>query len=207
MTSAGVVNADGTLAFLLHDRPHKPTQNAPFQNEIVGELYDTRSGRVLGSIKLTSALGMHGFSDSGMTRGVGILSPRLIFVGAFPAGPGGVTALVDLHTGKGIPLHGYGGDHLVLDDRTLLTLDDMDLESGETLPPTLSIIDMKTLTTVQKLTVPAGASFEDPERISMSMNRLGGTVLIATTQPARIVLFDPATRRLSEPQPLTLCPP
>jgi hypothetical protein len=207
MPGAGVVSDDGALAFLLHDRPHKPTQNAPFQNEIVGELYDTRGGRVLGSIKLTSTLGMHGFSDTGMARGVHILSPRLIFVGAFPAGPGGVTALVDLGTGKGIPLHSYGGDTLVIDDRTLLVLDDMDLESGETLPPTLSIIDMQTLTTAQKLTIPAGASFEDPERISMSMNRLGSTVLIASTQPARVTLFDPATRRLSAPQSLPLCPP
>jgi hypothetical protein len=200
----GVVSDDGALAFVLHDRP---AQHSQFPNEIVGELYETRGGRLLGTVKLTTILGVHGFGDTSMTRAVEILGPRSVLVGAYPAGPGGMTALVDPGTGKGIPLHGFFGEHLLLDARTMLVLDERDPGTfGPTHNPVdLSIIDRTTLTVVQKLAVPGNTS-EDPERAAMSMTRLGGVVLIASVRPATLVLFDVAARRLSPPRSLPLCP-
>jgi hypothetical protein len=203
MPDAGVVSDDGALAFVLHDGP--PGPHSQFRNEIVGELYETHGGRLLGTVKLTTILGMEGFSDTGMTRAVQILGPRSVLVGAYPAGPGGITALVDPGTGKGISLHGFGGEHLVLDARTLLVLDERELGSLGRSPLDLSIIDMTTLSIVKKLEVP-GRTFEDPERNAMSMTRLGGVVLIASARPAGLVLFDLATRGLATPRPLPLCP-
>jgi hypothetical protein len=203
MPMHSAVSDDGALAFVLHDGP--PSPHSQFQNEIVGELYDTRGGRLLGSVKLTSILGMYGFSDPGMTHADRILGPRAVIVGAYPAGPGGTTALVDPGTGKGIPLHGFGGDHLVLDGRTMLVLDEQEPGALGRGSLELSLIDMTTLTTLKKAPL-AGRTFEDPERSAMSMTKLGNGVLVAYARPASIAVFDLATRTLSTPRPLPLCP-
>lgn len=202
MPEHDVVSDDGSLAFVLHDTP--PGRHSQYGDEIIGELYETHGGRLLGSVKLTTTLGAE-FGDTGMTRAVHILGPRAVIVGAYPAGPGGITAVVDPGTGKGLALHGFGGDHLVLDARTMLVIDESELGSSGKAPLDLSIVDLATVTVSKKLTLP-GRTFEDPERNAMSMTRLGGVVLIVTARPASLSRYDIAARGLSTPHPLPLCP-
>jgi hypothetical protein len=187
LKAAGTVSADGTLAFVLHDR--KAPASA-WSHEIVGELYEVQTGRLLGQVPLTSALEL---GDTSITRAVGF-SGRRVIVGSFPAGPGGVTAIADPATGKGIALHGFGGDHVELDANTMLALDEH----------RLSIIGLEAMTVTRRLAVP-GAPFDNPEQSSMWMTRLGGAVLVAYAQPAGALAFDVATRRLSPPHPLPIC--
>jgi hypothetical protein len=191
---ASIVSADGSLAFILYARPTPPAQRAAIGTpEIVGELYETHGGRLLGSVRITEVLGGGGFGDRDITHAISFLG-RQVLIATLPAGPGGTTAIVDPATGKGLPLHGFLGEYMLLDEHTLLVLDNRDL----------SIVDLRTLTVVKRFEVP-GVTFDSAERSSSWLARVGGGVLVAYAQPAGAVVFDAATRRLGPPRPLPIC--
>ena len=191
LTNAGAVSADGSLAFVLDSLP--PPK--PDDLEVMfGELYEVKTGKQLARVKLTAIMGEHGFSDYSITRAVE-LHGRKVIVAEVPAGPAGSYGIVDPVAGKALFLHGYDGQRLSLDARTLLVLD------GDA----LSVIDVESLAKREQLKIP-GQGFSEPEQSSTMMAKVGASIVIAYAQPAGVVVFDPKTRKLAAPRPLPICP-
>jgi hypothetical protein len=178
----GMTNDDGTLVFLLEKQ----------DDTLYGDLYATITGARLAHVKLHDALDAN-FDDSSTTRGLAIVGMRVV-IGSYPAGPGGVTAVLDPFRGTGRLLGGGPDDVVALDATTLLSIEDHELMA----------IDLRTLAATEVGKLPGKTVAEDFP--STAIGWVGGAIVIAYAGAAGTITFDPATRKLRAKRTLPICP-
>lgn len=186
---------DGTLVFVLDVKPDQDGLG-----EIWGDTYEVARQQRIARVKLTGPLpggdAEHQlFSDTSLAneaRWVG----RKVVVAEWYAGPAGSAVLLDPIRGGWTHLHGYGGSATLLDAHTLLVYDDgpvrfVALDTGEPLAEIVA----------------PGAAPDDADDLASATAtaRLGGTLLLAYTNPAGVVAIDLARRAGAAPRPIARC--